>query len=52
HHVKIKGLQGGLYLNNIEVANEGKTIEMEDIIDGKVLLLSAGKKNKMVVKIS
>ncbi|KAF5196881.1 Tyrosine--trna ligase [Thalictrum thalictroides] len=44
--------QGGLYLNNIKVANEGKTIEIEDIIDGKVLLLSAGKKNKMVVKIS
>ncbi|PIA54650.1 hypothetical protein AQUCO_00900900v1, partial [Aquilegia coerulea] len=44
--------QGGLYLNNIKVASEGKTIETGDIVDGKVLLLSAGKKNKMVVRIS
>ncbi|KAG5064176.1 hypothetical protein JHK85_005359 [Glycine max] len=39
--------QGGLYLNNNRVDNEGKRIEAADIVDGKVLLLSAGKKNKM-----
>ncbi|KAM0043665.1 putative tyrosine--tRNA ligase [Helianthus debilis subsp. tardiflorus] len=44
--------QGGLYLNNGRVDNEGKKIEAEDIVDGKVLLLSAGKKNKMVVRIA
>ncbi|GMH16526.1 hypothetical protein Nepgr_018367 [Nepenthes gracilis] len=44
--------QGGLYLNNSRIDNEGKRIEKEDIVDGKVLLLSAGKKNKMVVRIS
>ncbi|KAJ0983781.1 hypothetical protein J5N97_002137 [Dioscorea zingiberensis] len=44
--------QGGLYLNNQRVDSEDKTIEDEDIVDGKVLLLSAGKKNKMVVRIS
>ncbi|KAF6164278.1 hypothetical protein GIB67_010248 [Kingdonia uniflora] len=44
--------QGGLYLNNDRVDTEGKTIEAGDIVDGKVLLLSAGKKNKMVVRIS
>ncbi|KAF8388694.1 hypothetical protein HHK36_025374 [Tetracentron sinense] len=44
--------QGGLYLNNSRVDSEGKTIEAGDIVDGKVLLLSAGKKNKMVVRIS
>ncbi|KAK1280995.1 hypothetical protein QJS04_geneDACA004871 [Acorus gramineus] len=44
--------QGGLYLNNKRVENEEKTIEESDIIDGKVLLLSAGKKNKMVIRIS
>ncbi|WRX28114.1 Aminoacyl-tRNA synthetase [Theobroma cacao] len=38
--------QGGLYLNNNRVDNEIKRIEAEDIVDGKVLLLSAGKKNK------
>lgn len=44
--------QGGLYLNNNRVDSEGKRIEAADIVDGKVLLLSAGKKNKMVVRIS
>ncbi|KAK9072045.1 hypothetical protein SSX86_008477 [Deinandra increscens subsp. villosa] len=44
--------QGGLYLNNGRVDNEGKKIDADDIVDGKVLLLSAGKKNKMVVRIA
>ncbi|KAH7655377.1 tyrosyl-tRNA synthetase protein [Dioscorea alata] len=44
--------QGGLYLNNQRVDNEDKIIESDDVIDGKLLLLSAGKKNKMVVRIS
>ncbi|KAK8706355.1 hypothetical protein V6N13_049924 [Hibiscus sabdariffa] len=39
--------QGGFYLNNKRVDNESKRIEAEDIVDGKVLLLSAGKKNKI-----
>ncbi|KAG8502359.1 hypothetical protein CXB51_000283 [Gossypium anomalum] len=41
--------QGGIYLNNNRVDNESKRIEAEDIVDGKVLLLSAGKKNKVVM---
>ncbi|KDP41896.1 hypothetical protein JCGZ_26914 [Jatropha curcas] len=44
--------QGGLYLNNSRVDSESKRVEAEDIVDGKVLLLSAGKKNKVVVRIS
>ncbi|XP_027090724.1 tyrosine--tRNA ligase, chloroplastic/mitochondrial-like [Coffea eugenioides] len=44
--------QGGLYLNNGRVDSEAKKIEANDIIDGKVILLSAGKKNKMVVRVS
>ncbi|KAL5549298.1 hypothetical protein UlMin_004529 [Ulmus minor] len=44
--------QGGLYLNNCRVDSESKRVESEDIVDGKVLLLSAGKKNKVVVWIS
>lgn len=44
--------QGGLYLNNNRVDSESKRIEPQDIVDGKVLLLSAGKKNKVVVRIS
>ncbi|KAL4369879.1 hypothetical protein AHAS_Ahas06G0009900 [Arachis hypogaea] len=38
--------QGGLYLNNNRVDSENKRIEEADIVDGKVLLISAGKKNK------
>lgn len=44
--------QGGLYLNNSRVDSENKKVGEEDIVDGKVLLLSAGKKNKVVVRIS
>ncbi|PIN09525.1 Tyrosyl-tRNA synthetase [Handroanthus impetiginosus] len=44
--------QGGLYLNNIRVDSEAKKIEPDDIVDGKLILLSAGKKNKMIVRIS
>ncbi|KAL3829427.1 hypothetical protein ACJIZ3_018229 [Penstemon smallii] len=44
--------QGGLYLNNDRVDSEGKKIEADDIVDGKVILISAGKKNKMIVRIS
>ncbi|KAI3463154.1 hypothetical protein Pfo_019817 [Paulownia fortunei] len=44
--------QGGLYLNNIRIDSEAKKIEPGDIVDGKVVLLSAGKKNKMIVRIS
>lgn len=44
--------QGGLYLNNYRVDSEAKKIELDDIVDGKVILLSAGKKNKMIVTIT
>ncbi|KAE8703340.1 Tyrosine--tRNA ligase [Hibiscus syriacus] len=43
--------QGGVYLNNKRVDTESKRIDAEDIVDGKVLL-SAGKKSKVVVRIS
>ncbi|KAL5204416.1 hypothetical protein ABZP36_009287 [Zizania latifolia] len=49
-HFLIK--QGGLYLNNIRIDSEDKLVEEGDIVDVKVLLLSAGNKNKMVVRIS
>ncbi|KEH34424.1 putative tyrosine--tRNA ligase [Medicago truncatula] len=44
--------QGGVYLNNSRVDSENKRIEVADIVDGKVLLLSAGKKNKVLVRIA
>ncbi|XP_072995605.1 tyrosine--tRNA ligase, chloroplastic/mitochondrial [Typha latifolia] len=44
--------QGGLYMNNKRVDVEDRMVEEGDIVEGKVLLLSAGKKNKMVIRIS
>ncbi|WJX37145.1 tyrosine--tRNA ligase [Trifolium repens] len=44
--------QGGLYLNNSRVDSENKKVEAADIVDGRVLLLSAGKKNKVLVRIA
>jgi tyrosyl-tRNA synthetase len=46
----IKG--GGVYLNNAKVTKQDKVVQAEDLIDGKLLLLAAGKKNKMLVRIS
>src|SRR5690606_6111840 len=43
--------QGGVYMNNDRV-DENKRVEEEDIIEGKGLVLSSGKKNKVVVRIS
>ncbi|VVA96239.1 unnamed protein product [Arabis nemorensis] len=44
--------QGGIYMNNERVDDENKRVEEEDIVEGKGLVLSAGKKNKVVVRIS
>ena len=43
--------QGGLYLNNEKVLDVGMVIGPENIVGGKMLLLAAGKKNKMLVRI-
>ena len=45
----IKG--GGARLNNVKVENEEATIGDEDVIEGRVLLLAAGKKNKLLVRV-
>ncbi|CAA7053824.1 unnamed protein product [Microthlaspi erraticum] len=44
--------QGGFYMNNERVDDENKRVGDEDIVEGKGLVLSAGKKNKVVVRIS
>ncbi|CAG7890954.1 unnamed protein product [Brassica rapa] len=44
--------QGGVYMNNERVDNENKRVEEEDIVEGKGLVLSSGKKNKVVIRIS
>ena len=45
----IKG--GGVYLNNARVTDAAKVVQGEDLIDGRLLLLAAGKKNKMLVRV-
>ncbi len=41
----------GAYLNNESVVDENYVIHTEDVIDGRLLLLGAGKKKKMIVRI-
>ncbi|GLC45572.1 hypothetical protein PLESTF_001738100 [Pleodorina starrii] len=46
----IKG--GGVYLNNAKVAAELYVVQPSDLIDGRLLLVAAGKKNKMLVRVT
>ncbi|EFJ43394.1 hypothetical protein VOLCADRAFT_83275 [Volvox carteri f. nagariensis] len=46
----IKG--GGVYLNNAKVSEELYTVKPSDLIDGRLLLIAAGKKNKMLVRVA
>ncbi len=41
---------GGVYLNNGKVADAEKRVEGSDLIEVRLLLLAAGKKNKMLVR--
>lgn len=43
---------GGAYLNNMKIDNEDYALCSEDMIEGRLLLLGAGKKNKLLVRIS
>jgi tyrosyl-tRNA synthetase len=43
---------GGAYVNDEKVSDSGRTIEATDLIEGRLLLLAAGKKNKMLVRVS
>ena len=42
---------GGVYLNNQKITDENASIAAEQLIDGRLLLLAAGKKNKTLVRI-
>lgn len=42
---------GGVYLNNQKVENENAVLRLEDLIDERLLLLSIGKKNKLLIRI-
>lgn len=45
----IKG--GGVYKNNCKATDEAAEVEVSDLIDGRLLLLAAGKKNKLLVRV-
>lgn len=42
---------GGVYLNNIKIEDENFNVLETHLIDQRMLLLAAGKKNKMLIKI-
>ena len=42
---------GGARLNNVKVQSEAAVIGVGDVIEGRVLLLAAGKKNKLLVRV-
>jgi len=43
---------GGLYLNNVRVDDPARTLSADDVIEGKFVLLSMGKKKRFLVKIT
>lgn len=42
---------GGVYMNNEKILDENGSVESKDLIDGRLLLLAAGKKNKVLIRI-
>lgn len=42
---------GGVYLNNTKVVDENYFLTSEDVVEGRMILLAAGKKNKMLIRI-
>lgn len=42
---------GGVYLNNQQISDVERSITEADLVDGRLLLLSVGKKNKLLVRI-
>lgn len=42
---------GGVYINNSQISDEDGNILQQDLIDGRLLLLAAGKKNKILVRV-
>jgi tyrosyl-tRNA synthetase len=43
---------GGVYLNNVKVDDEAMALELSHLIEGRMLLLAAGKKNKVLIRIA
>jgi tyrosyl-tRNA synthetase len=43
--------QGGVAINNRKTSDEAATLDASVVLDGKLVLLTAGKKNKMLVRV-
>lgn len=43
---------GGVRINNEKVSDEAQTLQGDNLIDDRMLLLAAGKKNKMLVHVT
>lgn len=44
-------MNGGAYINNVKIADPSHQVQESDLIDGKFLLIGAGKKKKVLIKI-
>ena len=42
---------GGVQVNNARITSEDHELQQNDLIEGRLLLLAAGKKNKLLVRI-
>lgn len=42
---------GGVYLNNEKMSDNTRTISPDDLLDGRLMLLAVGKKNKKIIRI-
>ena len=42
---------GGMYLNNEKIVDRNRAITENDLIDGRLLLLAVGKKNKILIRV-
>jgi tyrosyl-tRNA synthetase len=42
---------GGIYLNNEKITDENSVIGLQHLIDGRLILIAAGKKNKVLVRV-
>lgn len=41
---------GGVYINNLKITDENYIVSQELLIDGRLILLALGKKNKLLIK--
>jgi tyrosyl-tRNA synthetase len=42
---------GGVYINNAKISDENYVVEHDQLIEGKMMLLALGKKNKLLIRI-